>query len=84
MAGKKRKRTVSDFKEHLLEVAGAKEYFNFVNRSKEHMKFWHKLNKLGARNIKTIPPEIVPDIDATVSLSEKEWDELESELQELL
>ena len=46
-------------------------------------KFWEKLNDIGGRNIKEMPPEDHPDIDATVVLSREEWDELMAEMEQL-
>jgi hypothetical protein len=45
-------------------------------------EFWNKLNKLGARNIDSMPPEKFPDIDATVELSPEEWEGLMKEMEE--
>lgn len=84
MAGKKTKRTVRDFKNHLLQQIGGKAHFDFTKRSDDHRAFWSKLNRLGARNMEKQRPETVPDIDATVMLSDKEWGELDRELQQLL
>ena len=45
--------------------------------------FWGKLNHLGNRNMDTIPPETVPNVDATVELSDQECADLRSEIAEL-
>lgn len=86
MTGTKTKRTVRDFKKHVLQQAGAEDHFEFYDdgRLQKRFNFWIKLNELGARNMKKQPPETVPDIDATVTLSDEEWDDLDRELQQLL
>lgn len=45
--------------------------------------FWEKLNRLGSRNMDTIPPETVPDVDATVELTSEERDSLHAEMADL-
>lgn len=47
------------------------------------LDFWERLNRLGARNIKKIPPEQCQDIDSTVILTPEEWGELTQELFQL-
>ena len=74
--------TVRDFKNLVAQKTGNQSAF--VIRSEAHFTFWTKLNDIGARNMGTKPPETVPDIDATVELSESEWAELEAEFQSLL
>ena len=76
-------RTVRDFKNFVLPANGNSFSGEFCRTSEEHHAFWEKLNRLGARNMGKIPPEIVPDIDATVELSDREWAELTAEFQEL-
>jgi hypothetical protein len=72
--------TVRDFKRLVLRLARARHSALFAQRSDAHFVFWEKLNRLGARNMQTQPPETVPDIDATVILSDEEWHELLQEL----
>ena len=87
--------TVRDFKNMLEQKnrlkqrypgasPGTTKYEYFVSRSERHSEFWGKLNRLGGRRIHELPPEQVPDVDATVTLSDEEWSQLESELCELL
>ena len=76
-------KTVRAFKQ-MLESRSGGNYSTFNRRSAQHIAFWEKLNRLGARNMKIISPESVPDIDATVVLSDQEWSELEIELNQLL
>ena len=45
--------------------------------------FWEKLNHLGNRNMDTIPPETVPDVDATVELTREECTSLRTEMKDL-
>ena len=45
--------------------------------------FWVKLNKLGSRNMDTIPPETVPNMDATVELADQECADLRAEIAKL-
>ncbi len=72
-------RTVRDFKKFVLTEIGVGSIANFTALSPGHYRFWAKLNRLGARNMREQPPETVPDIDATVELSDSEWVELETE-----
>lgn len=76
-------RTVRDFKNFVLKESGVEHGFEFNRFSDAHLRFWRKLNDLGARNMDTHPPEKVPDIDATVQLSEEEWQQLEQEFRAL-
>ena len=76
-------RTVRDFKNFVLKETGDEVHFSFMERSEEHRIFWEKLNRLGARNIKTLSPEKASGIDATVELSDAEWAELEAEFRQL-
>lgn len=76
-------RTVRDFKTFVEVATGTRERRNFPELSMRHGKFWQKLNRIGARNMDTQPPETVPDIDATVILSNEEWAELEAEFRKL-
>jgi len=46
--------------------------------------FYEKLNAIGARNIKTIRPETVPNIDETVELEDSEAEALIAEFRALL
>ncbi len=75
-------RTVRDFKDVMEERFGGRRQF-WNNRPEAAREFCEKLNRLGARNINTIPPETVPDIDATVTLSDEEWRTLEAELDSI-
>ena len=74
--------TVRDFKNMVLQRAGVED--DFSGNSLKRMEFWQKLNRMGGRRIRELPPEQVPDIDATVVLSDQEWNELERELNSLL
>ena len=74
-------RTVRDFKRFVLQVTNVEHCALFTRRSDAHHVFWEKLNRIGARNMETQPPETVPDIDATVVLSDEEWQELMQELR---
>lgn len=75
--------TVRDFKNHVLEESGVSSVEQFVQLSEAHRAFLKKLNKLGAKNIESQPPESVPDIDVTVELSDEEWTQLETEFHQL-
>lgn len=72
--------TVSDFMNKMRREVSLSD---FLIRSKDHNDFWEKIKTMGARNIKTHPPEKVPDIDATVILSDEEWRKLEAEFKKL-
>jgi hypothetical protein len=74
-------RTVRDFKDFILKRCGS--ITKFAGKSAAHQEFWQKLNDMGAKNIRTLPPEKVPDIDATVQLGDKEWDQLMAEFRQL-
>lgn len=80
--------TVRDFKNFLLKTIGAETHFEFTMPSgvpdDRRIEFWAKLNRLGGRNMDSHPPETVDDIDATVTLSEQEWHDLNVELQQFL
>ena len=80
MSGKKG--TVRDFK-NMIERENGGQTWDFRNETEAHRTFWQKLNRIGARNIKEIPPEKCDDIDATVHLSEWEWEVLEEEYRNL-
>jgi hypothetical protein len=56
----------------------------FYILSPELGAFYEKLNVIGARNIKIIRPETVPDIDATVELEDSEAETLITEFRALL
>ncbi|TSC90064.1 MAG: hypothetical protein G01um10142_478 [Parcubacteria group bacterium Gr01-1014_2] len=75
--------TVRDFKDLLLKESRVSFGGQFTQRSEAHRAFWKKLNDLGARNMKSQPPESVPDIDATVHLTDQEWTQLEAEFRQL-
>lgn len=68
--------TVRDFKDFVNSNSLARGCGCFCSVSLRHSEFWGKLNLLGARNMAKIPPETVPDIDATVELSAQEWQDL--------
>lgn len=76
------KRTVRDFKNKvkpgIFIINGASRR----PRSDRHWAFWHKLNGITTtRCTKTMAQ--VPDMDAEVELSDKEWAELEAEFNSL-
>ena len=73
-------KTVRDFKNFVLKETGLEIHFRFTMLSESHRLFWNKLNDLGARNKNY---EDVPDIDASVKLTKKEWHELEIEFRNL-
>ncbi len=79
-------RTVSDFRNMFFLRAGVgiDDYEEFISQSIHHVEFWHKLNSIGGRRIRELPPEVVPDIDVTATLSDEEWTQLERELEKLL
>ena len=56
----------------------------FYILSPELGAFYEKLNVIGARNIKILRPETVPDIDATVELEGSEAEQLIAEFRALL
>ena len=72
--------TVRDIKDKFYTKFGKGENLSW---SEEQRSFFDKLNKLGGRNIDKMPPETVPDIDATVELSDEEVNELEKEMNSL-
>lgn len=76
--------TVRDFKNYALRLAGCRAYFSFCKKSEKHLAFWEKLNRLGARELKTQPAQSCPDIDATVKITDKEWEALKIELQGII
>lgn len=75
--------TVRELKDFCLEKAGVSRPGEFVDLSEKHRDFLCKLNRLGARNIETHPPEEFSDIDSTVKLSKKEVRELKKEFKAL-
>ncbi len=74
--------TLKDFREYVLRVSEM-SYAEFCSRSSRHTEFADKLNKIGARNIDTHPPEEHPDIDATVILTSAEEESLQNEFYSL-
>lgn len=76
--------TVRDFKNYTLRLAGCRAHFAFCAKSAEHLAFWEKLNRIGVRNINVQPAQFCPDIDATVQLTDKEWEALKIELQGII
>ena len=78
-------RTVRDFIEFIQRKSGCGDRIGqFSSRSLNHMRFIQKLHELGASRMDELPPELVPDIDATVILSDEQWSKLESELAKLI
>jgi len=77
-------RTVSDFKNFIKERLGLEESVEFAWRSDKHRKFFEKLNRLGGKNVRLLLTQKVPDIDATVTLTDEEWEQLEAEFRQLL
>ncbi len=71
--------TVKELKERVRKIAKAKSIGQFTILSEKHHDFWEKLNRLGARNLATHPPEQYPDIDATVELTATEYSDLFNE-----
>lgn len=82
----KRPRTVHDFKLFIEREAGG----SFPTHSKKgartdaEVAFWDKLNRRGASNILTQPPETVFNIDATVELPDAEWNALTTEFRAIM
>jgi len=76
-------RTVRDMKNAILGRAGLVQGFQLREIDDSLGEFWDKLNRLGARNIKKVPPEQCADIDATVQISDDEWDSLSDEFNRL-
>jgi|GEM_PF-1565252 len=76
-------RTVRDFRNLVLAKTDSAPSEEFVDNLDDYVNFWRKLNALGTRNMKKQPPEIVPDVGATVELSDLEWAELETEFDRL-
>ncbi len=74
--------TLKDFRKYVLRVSGL-DYGEFATRSEKHLAFMQKLNKIGARNFATHPPELHPDIDATVELTSAEEESLRAEFYSL-
>ena len=74
-------RTVRDFWNLVEARYGLAWHHNHKGRGR--FELWKKLCWLGERSTKIIPPETVPDIDATVILSDEEWAELEAEFNRL-
>jgi len=56
----------------------------FYKLSPELGAFAERLNSIGGRNIKAIPPETIPDIDETVELEGAEAEALIAEFRALL
>ena len=79
-------RTVDDFRTMVFARIGVgpENYEQFIGTNPARIAFWRKLNRLGGRRIEQFPPEKVPNIDATVELSEAERAKLECELDALL
>lgn len=74
--------TLKDFRDYILRVSEM-SYGEFSIQSEKHQAFCQKLNKIGARNMMTHPPEEYPDIDATVILTPKEEEYLRAEFYSL-
>jgi len=73
-----------EFKNEVNAAAQSKKSESFVNISDGCREFWGRLNDIGASNIKTQTPEMVPDIDATVELDTEQLAALRDELATLL
>lgn len=76
-------RTVLDLKDVVLRRANVQHGFQLREIADSLGDFWGKLNHLGARNIKKIPAEKCADIDATVQLTDREWNTLIAEFERL-
>lgn len=74
--------TLKEFREYILRVSEM-SYGEFRQCSEKHADFCDKLNSIGARNMKTHPPEEYPDIDATVVLTPAEEESLRAEFYSL-
>jgi len=72
---------VRELKDQLASEAGTT---NFFELSEELGAFRVKLDAIGGRNMETMPPEVVPDIDATVELGKPEAEALIAEFRALL
>jgi hypothetical protein len=77
-------RTVRDFKNYALRLENCRDHFAFCKKSYGHREFWEMLNQLGGRNLKTQPAQSCPDIDATVVLSDREWELLKNQVRNLI
>jgi hypothetical protein len=80
--------TVREFKDEFFTRFRALRNIHTMAQQREmflRLKAFHeKLNDLGARRMKELPPEAVPDIDSTVELAEDEVAALRKEMEELL
>lgn len=56
----------------------------FLSRTPQHVILAIKLNRLGSRNTHMFGDELPPNVDATVVLSDDEWNSLEADLRALL
>lgn len=74
--------TVSDIKAMFVARYGEPGKAS-VRWTKGQHALWAKLNCLGARNTVAIPPETVPNVDATVELSPEEIRALKGEIDTL-
>lgn len=72
-------KTVRDFKDEMMHMRA----LCFFSTTPEARSFRRKLEIMGARNMKTNPPN-ESFIDATVEIPDKEWGELMAEFQLLL
>ena len=78
---------VRELKHQVTYEAGTPRYQGaeaFYELSDELGDFYMKLNEIGGRNLKTIPPDTVSDIDATVELENAEAEALIAEFRALL
>jgi len=74
-------RTVRDFRKIAMDQIP--DWIERRTQVDASTRLWEKLNRLGERNIDKIPPEEVPDIDATVNLTDQEWNKLALEMNNL-
>lgn len=75
-------RNVREFKNFLKEEAGVIHHADFIALRPECAAFWKKLNALWNPN--KVPPTPGNDVDALTELTDEQWEELTSELRELL
>jgi len=74
-------RTVYEFRK--MAMKKLPDWEDRRSHSDASTRLWTRLNRLGGRNIKRFPPEKKSDIDATVVLTDQEWEELEVEMNSL-
>ena len=76
-------RSVADFMDHVVELAGVAEHSDFCYLSDDHCWFWRKLTRLGWTK-KTLTVDETDNIDETAPLTDAEWDELDREVRALI